>query len=267
MSSIFIPSVHRSVDIVQMQILLSFVGEVERIDFVEMKPQKANWRRAFVHFRSGLMDPRELDEAVAPGNQHSYYVVGNAAFYFMTMLLNRSPVPTTSLNLHQIAHQIKTNDDQANKRINQLEEEIRLLREMHHVHEFHIKGIWADLERDQVIAPVPNETLSQEDTQEMTMTYSESDTEMEPPHIVSEDDDDDDDDDSFSETTSSSSSATTYSSLPDLIVLSEDDADDLASDSTHSSMPELIPLWPEQENDVDDLDSMVWSTLCGQGTL
>ena len=51
-NSIFIPSIHRSVDAERLAQILACLGQVERCDFVEMTTKKMHWRRVFVHFAS-----------------------------------------------------------------------------------------------------------------------------------------------------------------------------------------------------------------------
>lgn len=100
--SVFIPSVHRSVDMKQLSTILEKHGVIERVDFVEMEHFKKNWRRAFVHFKDFKTDAFHEGEEL-------YYTVNISGYicdYKMITLVNRTPIPITNLNIHQLAYQL-----------------------------------------------------------------------------------------------------------------------------------------------------------------
>jgi len=97
-NSIFIPSVHRSIDAAQLSAGLADLGNIVRTDFFEMVPQKAHWKRAAVYFAQNV---------TFVTNDVRCYQVGDKT-YKCTLLVNTNPIPFSERNIHQIDREVTT---------------------------------------------------------------------------------------------------------------------------------------------------------------
>ena len=129
--SVFIPSVHRNVDETMLVNILANTGKVSRIDWAEMTEPKKNFRRAFVHFE--MCDQVRIRET----SYITYFLTinGFSNKFSLTILPAQNPVPTTELNIHQLANNLKLLEDSMwgamnakNEQINDLEELVDDLR-------------------------------------------------------------------------------------------------------------------------------------------
>jgi hypothetical protein len=100
--SVFIPSIHRDIDNKSMQELLKHIGEIDRVDWVEMIPYKNEFRRAYVHFN--MCNKEEIIE------NGCYDIIrksdGAHKTYFFTLLETKNPIKETTLNIHQVANNL-----------------------------------------------------------------------------------------------------------------------------------------------------------------
>ena len=117
-NSIFIPSVHRSVDAERLTQIVNCLGVVTRVEFVEMPKRKLHWRRAFVHFVS--LDYRIMDETCTK----LYYFTtleGKDNLYTLYALFNRRSVQPTLPQLHEKCISFEETMEGICKRIDALE--------------------------------------------------------------------------------------------------------------------------------------------------
>lgn len=97
-NSIFIPSIHRSIDVDRLSTGLADLGEIIRTDFFEMVPQKAQWRRAAIYFAKNV---------TIVNNDVRCYQVDDKT-YNCTLLVNTNPIPFSERNIHQIDKDLQT---------------------------------------------------------------------------------------------------------------------------------------------------------------
>jgi hypothetical protein len=100
-SSIFIPSIHRSVNETYLSAMVGDYGKVIRIDFFEMAIPKRCWRRAAVYFEEEI----ELDD-----NETCSYQVNNNMVSCI-LAVNQHPVEYSKLNEHQIVHELNKHSE------------------------------------------------------------------------------------------------------------------------------------------------------------
>ena len=123
-NSIFIPSVHRSVNAERLTQIVNCLGVVTRVEFVEMPKRKHHWRRAFVHFIS--LDYGMMDETCTK----LYYfttVEGKDNLYTLYALFNRRSVQPTLPQLHKKCISIEESIEGLTKRIDALELATKLM--------------------------------------------------------------------------------------------------------------------------------------------
>jgi hypothetical protein len=103
--SFYVPRIHDSCseEQVRLQFRLQGVGIVRRVDFNPILG--TNFKKAFVHMES-IFDTdfaRNVVDTVFVKREftHIYPDITNANIYWI-LLMNRSPVPETTLNLHQV---------------------------------------------------------------------------------------------------------------------------------------------------------------------
>jgi len=140
--SVFIPSVRRNLQEKDFAEMFCDWGIIDRVDFVEMTPPKANWVKAFVHFEriyesENMISTIYFLENTPNGhfiNNYSEYQGGET--YTMYIYKNHCPIPKTNLNIHQLATNLdilkettEQNLLEANQKIAEQEENIRVLNE------------------------------------------------------------------------------------------------------------------------------------------
>jgi hypothetical protein len=112
MPSIYIPRISKAFneDCVKAIFMNLRIGEVSRVDFVDcdFDPQ---FRKAFVHLSFYYVtqianDMRTAHEKCIAFNIRPEYWDPTSNVYWMT-LMNRNPVPETSLNIHQLAENLR----------------------------------------------------------------------------------------------------------------------------------------------------------------
>jgi hypothetical protein len=104
--SVFIPSIHRSVEQAYLRYLFeSLWGEVVRVDFFEMNPVKKDWKRAAIYCADYSWV--NVNEFLNRAEQDNFmlYNVGDKMFK-ATMVVNKTPVPFTDQNIHQLSHSV-----------------------------------------------------------------------------------------------------------------------------------------------------------------
>ena len=143
--SVFIPSVRRELQEKNFAEMFCDWGIIDRVDFVEMSPPKANWVKAFVHFEriyeceNMILTVKYLEIANAC-YVYNYTMGGldstNIDSYSMNIYKNHCPVPKTILNIHQLATNLdilkETTEkslEEANKKIAEQEDKIQDLRQ------------------------------------------------------------------------------------------------------------------------------------------
>jgi hypothetical protein len=103
--SLFVPRI--SFEITKQQLRVMFeenfpVGKVQRIDFVEVRPENGSGRMAFIHFEKWLETPQSVHF------KHTLETTGFAELFGFRVHINKKPVPPTDLNIDQLtdAHRI-----------------------------------------------------------------------------------------------------------------------------------------------------------------
>jgi hypothetical protein len=114
--SIFIPSIHRSVDDARMRALMDNLKfyDIDRIDFFEINPPLKRWRRAAVYFKvAGWGGVEECLGAWEEPNEVfvTYTAADDGKEYKSTVTYNNTPVPETEQNIHQIAFSVKQHSE------------------------------------------------------------------------------------------------------------------------------------------------------------
>jgi len=102
--SVFIPSIHRTVNSVTLNGIMGEFGEVVRVDFFEIQPQKKDWRRAAVYFTEESW-PKVSELFLEAPEIRVPYEVGDKT-YQATVTVNKNPVQFTEQNIHQLAHTV-----------------------------------------------------------------------------------------------------------------------------------------------------------------
>jgi hypothetical protein len=100
--SVFIPSIHRTVNQSTLNGIMGEFGEVVRVDFFEIQPQKKDWRRAAVYFTEESW-PKVSELFLEAPEIRVPYQVGDKS-YQATVTVNKNPVQFTEQNIHQLAH-------------------------------------------------------------------------------------------------------------------------------------------------------------------
>jgi hypothetical protein len=141
--SVFIPSVRRNLQEKDFAEMFCDWGIIDRVDFVEMTPPKQNWVMAFVHFER-LYESKNVNEMVyyLETTENGYIIekytdlYNDENVYSMYIYKNHSPIPKTTLNIHQLATNfdiLKETTEQslmeANQKILEQEKNIRVLNE------------------------------------------------------------------------------------------------------------------------------------------
>ena len=103
--SVFIPSIHRTVNCATLNGIMGQFGEVVRVDFFEIQPQKKDWRRAAVYFTEASW-PKVSELFLEAPEIRVPYEVGDKT-YQATMTVNKNPVQFTEQNIHQLAHTVE----------------------------------------------------------------------------------------------------------------------------------------------------------------
>jgi len=103
--SVFIPSIHRTVNYATLNGIMGEFGEVVRVDFFEIQPQKKDWRRAAVYFTEESW-PKVSELFLEAPEIRVPYEVGDKS-YQATVTVNKNPVQFTEQNIHQLAHTVE----------------------------------------------------------------------------------------------------------------------------------------------------------------
>jgi len=103
--SVFIPSIHRTVNCATLNGIMGEFGEVVRVDFFEIQPQKKDWRRAAVYFTEESW-PKVSELFLEAPEIRVPYEVGDKS-YQATVTVNKNPVQFTEQNIHQLAHTVE----------------------------------------------------------------------------------------------------------------------------------------------------------------
>lgn len=101
----FIPFVHRSTDVesIREEFRIANIGYVDRVDFVEST--SGNHLSVFVHLipsEGTVMD--RIIHAHARNETYKHYLSWSWGGYFWNIMKADNPLPDTSLNIHQLAH-------------------------------------------------------------------------------------------------------------------------------------------------------------------
>lgn len=135
--SLYIPSVHRTVQHHQLDSLFRHLGQITRVDWVEFAPMKSNFKRAYIHFDNCNLDnlpvgfpetPYTLVYQIQDFSTVEKYMscaAGNGPKYSMTILPASNPVPPTTLNIHQVANNLKIFEETVWGDLHRKEEVIR----------------------------------------------------------------------------------------------------------------------------------------------
>jgi len=141
--SLYIPSVLRNFEEKHIAEMFCDWGVIDRVDFVEMTPPKQNWVMAFVHFER-LYESKNVNEMVyyLETTENGYIIekytdlYNDENVYSMYIYKNHSPIPKTTLNIHQLATNfdiLKETTEQslmeANQKILEQEQKIQDLRQ------------------------------------------------------------------------------------------------------------------------------------------
>lgn len=141
--SLYIPSVRRNMEEKDIAELFCDWGIIDRVDFVEMTPPKQNWVMAFVHFERLYESEHVKGMVYFFETTENGYIVENYTdvtneeyIYTMHIYKNHSPIPKTTLNIHQLATNLdilkETTEKslmEANQKILEQEEKICDLRQ------------------------------------------------------------------------------------------------------------------------------------------
>lgn len=122
--SVYIPSIHRCT---MLDSIVSRIGKISRVDYVELTPPKKYFLSVFIHFDVGD------DSFIGTDGCHVTYYVNiydNTTAYTCVLLKAHDPVPNTHLNIHQIANNLKILDESLWGSINRKDEQIWDLKEM-----------------------------------------------------------------------------------------------------------------------------------------
>jgi len=141
--SLYIPSILRNFEEKHIAEIFCDWGVIDRVDFVEMTPPKQNWVMAFVHFER-LYESKNVNDIVhyLETTENGYIIqnyndlYNDSNVYSMYIYKNHSPIPKTTLNIHQLAANLdilkettEQNLLEANQKIAEQEENIRVLNE------------------------------------------------------------------------------------------------------------------------------------------
>ena len=125
--SVYIPSIHRGTMDYMLDSIVSRIGKISRVDYVELTPPKKHFHSVFIHFDAG-------DDSFigTDGCPVVYYVdmYGKTTAYKCVLLKAHNPVPVTQLNIHQIANNLKVLEESLWGSINRKDEQICDLEEM-----------------------------------------------------------------------------------------------------------------------------------------
>ena len=119
---VFVPIIHRKVNMEQMNVIMIHVGLPVHVDWVELNPSNEHFRSAFVHFDRGNPPLMTIDTK----DTIWYSVVhddGTVQEYWLDMVLAEKPRPMP--DIHQMAHQIKMLEESLWGSIHRKDEQIR----------------------------------------------------------------------------------------------------------------------------------------------
>ena len=105
MTSIYIPRIGINTDEISLQIMFDqlLIGSVSRVDFVQIE-DNARFKKAFVHL-SEYYDTEiayDIKDSFYNDKPYHLYPDENSRVYWI-LLKNKSPIPETTLNVHQLA--------------------------------------------------------------------------------------------------------------------------------------------------------------------
>ena len=122
--SAYFPMIHRNITEQEFCTILSnCVGNPTRIDWVETTPPKKDYVSAFAHFNWG--NKNLVSSGSVTLGRYCFSLSDKYDLYSITMLPAHNPVAPTTLNIHQVANNLRITEDivkSQEKRIADLEE-------------------------------------------------------------------------------------------------------------------------------------------------
>jgi hypothetical protein len=118
-NSVFIPLIDYSITKPQLKHFFEKtckLGDVSRVDFVSFNSDKGVGRRAFIHFSHFSNDV--VKETLLFQGKYDTCIKGHT----IRLIINRKPVPETTLNLNQVAHNTEFLGEEVKTHSNRIEE-------------------------------------------------------------------------------------------------------------------------------------------------